>query len=108
MPQGGAHGVSPAVPAGAGVAAPPMRSGFVSAQRYEQLIIEGIKGLPEDLLCEIADFVLFIRKRKTDPDTFQEDLYRALAGVELKSLSRDEEAHLEQEFQDYDQRYPKE
>lgn len=37
---------------------------------YEQLITQGIKGLPPELLAEIADFVYFVRKRFTQPHTF--------------------------------------
>jgi len=38
---------------------------------YEQLITEGIKGLPPELLAEIADFVYFVRKRFMYPQTFE-------------------------------------
>lgn len=38
---------------------------------YEQLITQGIKGLPPELLAEIADFVYFVRKRFTHPQTFE-------------------------------------
>lgn len=43
-------------------------------QSYEQLIIEGIKGLPQELLAEIADFVYVVRKRFTQPRTFEAEL----------------------------------
>ena len=41
-------------------------------------------------------------------DLSAKELRSALLGEELKQLSRDEEAHLEQEFADYEQRYPRE
>ena len=64
--------------------------------------------MPAETLAEIADFVCFLRKRIQQPDIFAEELRSALFGEELKQLSRDEEGHLEQEFADYEQRYPRE
>jgi hypothetical protein len=34
---------------------------------HEQLIVEGIKGLPPEALTEIADFIYFVRKRVLQP-----------------------------------------
>jgi len=42
------------------------------------------------------------------PQAFQEELQDALLTVELRQLSREEEAHLEKEFEGYDQLYPRE
>ena len=39
-------------------------------QNYQQLIIEGIKGLPPETLAEIADFIFFLRKRTFQPQAF--------------------------------------
>jgi hypothetical protein len=75
---------------------------------YEQLIIQGIKGLPLETLAEIADFIYFVRQRALQPHTFNEELQNALGRVELKNLSHTEEAHLEEEFADYERRYPRE
>lgn len=80
----------------------------MTTQTYQQLIIEGIKGLPPEILAEIADFIYFVRKRTLHPQAFEEELRDALLRVELKQLSRDEEAHLEKEFEGYDQLYPPE
>lgn len=80
----------------------------MTIQNYQQLIIEGIKGLPQEMLAEIADFVYFVRRRTLQPQAFEEELRNALLRVELKQLSRDEEAHLEKEFEGYDQLYPSE
>lgn len=81
---------------------------MMTIRNYQQLIVEGIKGLPPEILAEIADFVYFVRKRVLQPQTFEEELQNALLRVELKQLSRDEEAHLEKEFEGYDQLYPRE
>ncbi|MBI5305545.1 MAG: hypothetical protein HY868_25675 [Chloroflexi bacterium] len=70
----------------------------MTAQTYRQLILDGINGLPPEILAEIMDFVYFVRKRTLQPRDFE---------TELKLLSRAESTHLEKEFQDYEQRYPR-
>ena len=75
---------------------------------YEQLILEGIKGLPRESLDEITDFIYFVRKRTFQPEQFLADLHQLGVRAELKQLSRDEDAHLEMEFKDYEQCYPHE
>ena len=80
----------------------------MTSQNYQQLIIEGIKGLPPDILAEIANFVYFIRKRAMQPQDFEEEMHNALLNIELKQLSRQEEEHLEKEFEDYEHLYPHE
>ena len=64
---------------------------------YQQLILKGIQGLPPETLAEITDFIYFVRKRALQRHDFE---------YELKELSRIEVAHLEKEFEDYDQLYP--
>ncbi|MBM4255770.1 MAG: hypothetical protein FJ147_07720 [Deltaproteobacteria bacterium] len=80
----------------------------MGVQNYEELIIYGIKGLPDETLAEIVDFVYFARQRALHPQVFAEERQLGLLGQDLKQLSRDEETHLEQEFADYEQRYPRE
>ena len=80
----------------------------MTSQNYQELIIEGIKGLPPDILAEIANFVYFIRKRAMQPQDFEEEMHNALLNIELKQLSRQEEEHLEKEFEDYEHLYPRE
>lgn len=41
---------------------------------YEELILAGIKGLPQDLLAEVADFVYVVRKRFTQPQVLDQEL----------------------------------
>ncbi len=78
----------------------------MTTQTYQQLITEGIKGLPLEILAEIADFVFFVRKRVVQPEAFEEELHNALLRAELRQLSYNEEAHLEKELEGYDQLYP--
>ncbi len=70
----------------------------MTGQTYQQLITEGIRGLPAETLAEITDFIYFVRKRALEQHSFEE---------ELKQLSRAEVAHLEKEFEDYGHRYPR-
>jgi hypothetical protein len=74
---------------------------------YEKLIISGIKGLPNETLREVADFVYFLRRRSSDPKGFDEEQYRSLLDEDLSSLNESEAEHLEEEFADYEQLYPR-
>ena len=75
-------------------------------QRYEQIILEGIKGLPANTLLEIVDFVYFVRKRALQPQEFIADLETINIGVEGRMISKIEQQHFEEEFADYEQLYP--
>lgn len=77
-------------------------------QTYQQLIIEGTKDLPPEALAEIIDFIFFVRKRVLQPRDFEEELRNVLLEAELKLASQEAGAHLEEEFESYDQRYPRE
>lgn len=79
----------------------------MTTQNYQELIMEGIKDLPPEMLAEIADFVFFVRKRAIQPQAFEEERYSILLNADLRQLSRSETAHVESEFDDYDQRYPR-
>ncbi len=74
---------------------------------YEQLITEGIKGLPAELLREVADLVYLLRRRLQDPDRFAEEQHAFLLAAQLTQLGRDEQRHLEEEFAEYEQRFPR-
>ena len=71
----------------------------MTAQGYQELIVEGIRGLPPETLAEITDFIYFVRKRTLQQQSFEE---------ELKQLSRAEVAHLEKELEGYERFYPRE
>lgn len=66
---------------------------------YEKMIVQGIKGLPNQYLSEIADFVIFLRQKSIKQYNFQE---------ELSLLNESEINHLEDEFKDFDTLFPKE
>ncbi len=63
----------------------------------ELLHIE-IDKLPEPILCEILDFVQFMKKKLPSDNI----------GKELSILDASEKAHLEEEFMNYKELYPHE
>ena len=72
---------------------------------FESVILQGIKELPRHYLSEIADFVVFIRHKAIEEKYSYnfEDISREL------SIANDHEIkHLEEEFKDFDQQFPKE
>ena len=71
----------------------------MTSQAYQKLILDGINGLPPEILAEITDFIYFVRKRTLQQQDFEE---------ELRQLSRSEATHLEKEFASYERRYPRE
>ncbi|WP_128545475.1 hypothetical protein [Larkinella soli] len=71
---------------------------------WEELIKEGIKGLPERYLSEVADFVVFIRRKALSREDYNLDEIRK----ELSQLDTRERQHLEDEFENFDQQFPKE
>ena len=80
----------------------------MTAQAYQRLIYEGIKGLPSDALSEIADFVFFLRKRQLQPEGFRDEMRSTLLNTELSEMNSHEVAHLEEEFENYAKLYPHE
>ena len=68
--------------------------------QIETQILQNTKGLPASALHEILDFTQFIRVRK---------LKKSLDNltVELTNLNKSEAKHLEEEFKNYKELYPK-
>jgi len=78
----------------------------MQALNLQQVILYGINGLPNESIKEIADFVLFVRKKTLDPETFNQELQYDLVNQELKRMSKSEQQHLEEEFANYQKKYP--
>ena len=74
---------------------------IMTTNQLEKKILRNTKGLSQDSLQEILDFVRFIRakKLKSSPDDLS---------AELSLMDSSETAHLEEEFTDYKKRYPNE
>jgi hypothetical protein len=71
----------------------------------EKLILKETKGLPHFALNEVLDFILFIKERKLKKD---DDLFKTNLESELSLLDHKEMIHLEEEFIDYKELYPRE
>ena len=72
---------------------------------FQDVITKGIQGLPTKYLSEVADFVVFMRCKAfegDDPCNF-ENIKHELSLMDARQLS-----HLEDEFKDFDQLFPKE
>ncbi len=78
-----------------------------TSQYYERLITEGIRPLPLEALAEIVDFIYFIRRKTQQPERFAHDRETVLLAAELKLFSITETEHLDAEFQDYTEHYPR-
>lgn len=75
-----------------------------SSLDLEQLITEGIKGLPQQYLNEVADFVVFVRRRAMEQKPHDVESIRQ----KLSLLDAHEQQHLKGEFKDFDQQFPQE
>ena len=70
----------------------------------KELINEGIRDLPPAYLSEVADFVVFVRRKVMEQQPYDvETIQRELSGLAIN-----EQQHLDEEFRDFDQRFPKE
>lgn len=81
---------------------------MLQAQYHQQFIVDKLKELPPEALEEVADFVLFIHRKVNKVAQVSQLDSDALILAELHVLSHAEQAHLEQEFLDYERRFPKE
>lgn len=67
----------------------------MSTFTYQQMIMNDIRGLPLDILAEIADFVAFKRQKHFQPQTF-ESYYQL-----FDTISEQEEAHFLAELDEF-------
>ena len=74
----------------------------------KQAIINNLSGLQDSYLKEIAEYVFFIRQKAINPESFQDHFAQVMLMDELALLNRQETVHLEDEFDNYQQQYPKE
>ena len=75
-------------------------------KQAEKLILKETKGMPSYALDEILDFIQFIKEKKLKKkrkDTLQNNIH-----LELSMLNQKELFHLEEEFKDYKELYPRE
>lgn len=79
----------------------------MTSEAYQKMIVAGLAGLPNDYLAEVADFVFFLRNKLEATDAFavavdQDSFQPAMQAGWQESL-----AHLEEEFADYERRFPR-
>lgn len=80
---------------------------MMTPQVYKEMIVNGIQDLPPALLAEVANFVYFVRKQVENPDVFAVEQYSLLLNKSLEQLENNELTHLETEFANYEQQFPR-
>ena len=75
-----------------------------AAVNLKELINEGIRDLPPAYLSEVADFVVFVRRKAMEQQPYDTEVIQR----ELSGLAIHEQQHLDDEFADFNQRFPKE
>lgn len=78
----------------------------MSKAELEKLILEETKELSIDILIEVLDFIQFMKAKKykrTGRKSFENKLVKELTDLDNISL-----AHLEEEFANYKELYPRE
>jgi hypothetical protein len=73
----------------------------MTTKAYQKLINDTVNGLPPEILAEILDFALFLRKRTMQPELFEEEMQHALLRSHAKRFRQKQETHLEKEFEHY-------
>ena len=75
-------------------------------KHIEKLILKETEGLPPHALNEVLDFIKFIKEKKLKQHG--DDIFNSNLEFELSLLDRKELTHLEEEFKDYKELYPRE
>ena len=72
----------------------------------KELLIHEVQTLSESLAEQVLDYLQYLKMKKNKVS--DEEIHNNWLVTELKQLSRDEEKHLEKEFANYEQLYPRE
>lgn len=75
-------------------------------KQIEKLILKETKGLPPYALNEVLNFIQFIKEKKLKNK--REGIFKDNLHFELSLLDKNELSHLEDEFKDYKELYPRE
>ena len=78
----------------------------MSKAELEKMIVEETKNLSTETLSEVLDFIQFVKTKKykkARKKSFEDSLTNELADLNENSL-----AHLEEEFSNYKELYPRE
>lgn len=77
----------------------------MSTAKYEKLILTETKGLPEEALEEVLDFIQFLKQKV---NKIKSDNYEKKVSKTLTRLNKSELSHVEEEFINYKKLYPRE
>lgn len=75
---------------------------------FKEIILKSLQGLKEEQLREVAEFIYFVKQKTQNPERFREALEIDLIGSSLADLNSAESSHVEEEFENYQNLYPKE
>jgi len=78
----------------------------MTTMTYQEKILAGIDGLPDDVLAEITDYIYFLRRNVTLPDVYAAEVQHEVLEYSLRSGRQDSLVHLEEEFADYGVEWP--
>ena len=79
----------------------------MTAEAYQKMIVAGLDGLPDNFLAEIADFVFFLRHKVRNPNAFAVEVDQSILQSTMRVGWQESLAHLEEEFADYEQCFPR-
>lgn len=79
----------------------------MTTETYQKVIMAGLDGLPDHFLAEIADFVFFLHYKIDNPNAFVVEVDQTPAQPAMRAGWQASLAHLEEEFADYEQRFPR-
>ena len=75
-------------------------------KHIEKLILKETKGLPPHALNEVLNFIQFIKEKRLKQNG--DEIFESNLELELSLLDKKELTHLEAEFKDYKELYPRE
>ena len=73
----------------------------MAVTQYQQQIIETTKGLPDELMREVIDFIEYLKQKRV---TYS----NKLISIDLSATNSFEEQHLMEEFANYNAEFLKE
>lgn len=78
----------------------------MSATQLRDLIRRSIEDIPDEGLKNIAEYVLFVRTQTFHPELLEQESWSQRLQEALSQLRSSELMHVEEEFTDYQKKYP--